>query len=136
MRVGLLAQYRVLIPDGSEVFLDFAYPDVKLAVEADSYLWHASLAAWQRDRARNNDVVALGWSILPLTYDLVVHHRARAQKPLSRRRERRVSRSVILTAPRPDTTRIRITGAPGGGGGPSSRTRLLPSSEVPSRWIS
>ena len=47
-----VAQYRVLMPDRSEVFLDFAYPDVMLAIEADSYLWHASLADWPRDRAR------------------------------------------------------------------------------------
>jgi very-short-patch-repair endonuclease/alkylated DNA nucleotide flippase Atl1 len=75
-----VAQYRVLMPDGSEVFLDFAYPDVMLAIEADSYLWHASLADWQRDRARNNEFVALGWSILPLTYDLVVHTPAEAAR--------------------------------------------------------
>ncbi|TMK37855.1 MAG: hypothetical protein E6G66_19225 [Actinobacteria bacterium] len=36
-------QYRVLMGDGSAVFLDFAYPEVCLAIEADSYLWHASL---------------------------------------------------------------------------------------------
>jgi hypothetical protein len=65
-------QYRVVMPDGSEVFLDFAYPDVRLALEADSYLWHASLAAWQRDRARNGELVAMGWSILPITWDLVM----------------------------------------------------------------
>jgi very-short-patch-repair endonuclease len=75
-----VAQYRVLMPDGSEVFLDFAYPDVMLAIEADSYLWHASLADWQRDRARNNEIVALGWSILPLTYHLVVHTPAEAAR--------------------------------------------------------
>jgi very-short-patch-repair endonuclease len=69
-------QYRVLMPDGSEVFLDFAYPGVRLALEADSYLWHASLAAWQRDRARNGEVVAMGWSILPITWDLVMFHPA------------------------------------------------------------
>jgi very-short-patch-repair endonuclease len=75
-----VAQYRVLMLDGSQVFLDFAYPDVMLAIEADSYLWHASLADWQRDRARNNELVALGWSILPLTYDLVVHTPAEAAR--------------------------------------------------------
>jgi very-short-patch-repair endonuclease len=69
-------QYRVLLPDGSEVFLDFAYPEVKLAIEADSYLWHASLASWQRDRARNGELVAIGWSILPITYDLVMRNAA------------------------------------------------------------
>ena len=65
-------QYRVVMADGTEVFLDFAYPEVRLALEADSYLWHASLAAWQRDRARNGELVAAGWSILPITYDLVM----------------------------------------------------------------
>ena len=32
-----VAHYRVLMPDGGEVFLDFAYPDVLLAIEADSF---------------------------------------------------------------------------------------------------
>ena len=86
-----VAQYRVLMDDGSEIFLDFAYPDVMLAIEADSYLWHASLADWQRDRARNNEIVALGWSILPLTYDLVVHHSAEAARQV---RGARASRLV------------------------------------------
>jgi very-short-patch-repair endonuclease len=86
-----IAQYRVLMDDGSEVFLDFAYPDVMLAIEADSYLWHASLADWQRDRARNNELIALGWSILPLTYDLVVHHATEAARQV---RGARASRLV------------------------------------------
>jgi very-short-patch-repair endonuclease/alkylated DNA nucleotide flippase Atl1 len=67
-------QYRVLMPDGCLVFLDFAYPDVKLAIEADSYIWHASLADWQRDRARNGELVVLGWSILPITWDLAMRN--------------------------------------------------------------
>ena len=79
-----VAQYRVLMDDGSEVFLDFAYPDLKLAIEADSYLWHASLGDWQRDRARNNELIVLGWSILPLTYDLVVHTPAEAARQVGR----------------------------------------------------
>jgi very-short-patch-repair endonuclease len=86
-----VAQYRVLMTDGSEVFLDFAYPDVMLAIEADSFLWHASLADWQRDRARNNELIALGWSILPITYDLVVHTPAEAARQV---RGARASRLV------------------------------------------
>jgi len=69
-------QYRVLMNDGMEVYLDFAYPDVRLALEADSFIWHASLAAWRRDRARNGELVAMGWSILPITWDLVMFHPA------------------------------------------------------------
>jgi very-short-patch-repair endonuclease len=85
------AQYRVLMLDGSEVFLDFAYPDLMLAIEADSYLWHASLADWQRDRARNTELVVLGWSILPLTYGLVVHTPAEAARQVGRALETRLS---------------------------------------------
>jgi very-short-patch-repair endonuclease len=66
-----IPQYRVLMPDATPVFLDFAYPEALLAIEADSYLWHASLSGWQRDRARNSELVVLGWSILPITWDLV-----------------------------------------------------------------
>jgi hypothetical protein len=73
-------QYRVLMPDGGLVYLDFAYPEVKLAIEADSYIWHASLEAWQRDRARNGELVAIGWSILPITYDLVMCHPTEAAR--------------------------------------------------------
>ena len=69
-----VAQYRVLMEDGSSLYLDFAYPEVKLAIEADSYLWHASLADWQRDRARNGELVARGWAILPVTWDQVRYH--------------------------------------------------------------
>jgi very-short-patch-repair endonuclease len=85
-------QYRVLMDDGSEVFLDFAYPEVKLAIEADSYIWHASLADWQRDRARNNELITLGWSILPLTYDLVVHIPAEAARQVGLALENRRGR--------------------------------------------
>ena len=86
-----VAQYRVLMPDGGEVFLDFAYPDVLLAIEADSYLWHASLADWQRDRARNNELVALGWSILPITWDLVTRSPAEAARQVRSARESRLA---------------------------------------------
>jgi very-short-patch-repair endonuclease/alkylated DNA nucleotide flippase Atl1 len=86
-----VAQYRVLMGDGGEVFLDFAYPDVLLAIEADSYLWHASLADWQRDRARNNELVAIGWSILPITWDLVMRSPADAARQVRGAREARMA---------------------------------------------
>jgi very-short-patch-repair endonuclease len=47
--------------------LDFAYPEERLAIEADSYRHHSSLTDWSRDRVRNNELVALGWRILPIT---------------------------------------------------------------------
>jgi very-short-patch-repair endonuclease len=66
-----VSQFRVVLPNGGERFLDFAYPEVRLAIEADSSIWHASREAWEKDRERNNDLVALGWSFLLLTWDTV-----------------------------------------------------------------
>jgi hypothetical protein len=77
-------QYRVLMPDHTGVFLDFAYPDVKLALEADSFIWHASVEDWRRDRGRNNELVALGWSILPITWDMVMYHADEAARQVRR----------------------------------------------------
>jgi very-short-patch-repair endonuclease len=76
--------------DGSEVFLDFAYPEVMLAIEADSFVWHATLADWQRDRARNGELVELGWSILPITYDLVMRNRREVARRVGRALEARL----------------------------------------------
>lgn len=66
-----IPQFRVNLPNGEERFLDFAYPEVMLAIEADSYTWHAARLAWEADRERNNQLVAVGWSFLPLTWGAV-----------------------------------------------------------------
>ena len=54
--------------------VDFAFPDRRLAIEVDGYEHHASLDAFQRDRARQNDLVAAGWTVLRFTWD-DVHQR-------------------------------------------------------------
>jgi len=64
-------QYGVALPSGRMASVDFAYPEVLLAIEADSYVHHSTLTGWSRDRARNNGLVALGWAVLPITWDLL-----------------------------------------------------------------
>jgi very-short-patch-repair endonuclease len=44
---------------------DLAYPDLKIAIEYDSYEHHVAKEALVRDASRRNAVVALGW--LPIT---------------------------------------------------------------------
>ena len=44
--------------------VDFAYPEIKLAVEVDGYESHVALDAFRRDRARQNDLVEAGWTVL------------------------------------------------------------------------
>jgi very-short-patch-repair endonuclease len=61
-------QYRVGLRNGKKAYLDFAYPDALLAIEADGYRFHSSLGAWSKDRIRNNELVALGWRVLPVTF--------------------------------------------------------------------
>jgi hypothetical protein len=61
-------EHPVSLPNGRGARIDFAFPDALLAVEADSYRHHSSLGDWSRDRARNNQLVALGWRVLPVTY--------------------------------------------------------------------
>jgi hypothetical protein len=64
-------QYHVELPSGKDAFLDVAWPDELLALEADSYLWHAGRTQWSLDQTRRNELIALGWRIMPVTrYDL------------------------------------------------------------------
>jgi very-short-patch-repair endonuclease len=56
--------------------VDAAYPDIKLAIEVDGYQHHASPEAFQRDRTRQNRLVALGWTVLRFTWGDVVQRPA------------------------------------------------------------
>lgn len=51
------------------VYLDFAYPHVKLAIEGDSVRWHAARADLQRNSVKRNLLVARGWRVLAFTWD-------------------------------------------------------------------
>ena len=65
-------QYEVALPQGRRAYVDFAWPELRLGLEADSYRHHASRIAWSRDHTRNNLLVSLGWRILPVTWDDMV----------------------------------------------------------------
>ena len=57
--------------------VDFALPERRLAVEVDGYERHTSPDAFQHDRARQNDLVTAGWTVLRFTWDDVTSHPAR-----------------------------------------------------------
>lgn len=65
-------QYEIRLPDGRVVRLDFAYPPIRLGIEADSYRHHSSRTDWSADHTRRNAVAALGWRILPVTWEDVM----------------------------------------------------------------
>lgn len=47
---------------------DFAYPELKYAIEVDGYESHSPLAAFRHDRVRQNDIVDLGWLLHRFTW--------------------------------------------------------------------
>jgi very-short-patch-repair endonuclease len=53
--------------------IDAAYPERRIAIEVDGFVAHSSPDAFQRDRTRQNRLVALGWTVLRFTWDDVVH---------------------------------------------------------------
>jgi very-short-patch-repair endonuclease len=65
-------QFEVRLPNGRRAFLDLAWPDIRLALEANSYRHHAGRLAWSKDNTRNNAVIALGWRIIPVTWEDLV----------------------------------------------------------------
>lgn len=69
-KAGLpLPQRQVEIHDGGRFVgrVDFAYPDVKILIEADGYLWHSGRQAWQSDGTKGNVFGLQGWLILRFT---------------------------------------------------------------------
>jgi hypothetical protein len=64
------------IRDGDHLIarVDFAFPDLKLAVEADGYRWHSSRLRWDHDLARRNTLTALGWRVVHVTWAGLTNH--------------------------------------------------------------
>jgi very-short-patch-repair endonuclease len=48
--------------------VDFAYPDIRLAVEVDGFRYHSSRKAWERDIDRANALLQAGWRIIRFTW--------------------------------------------------------------------
>lgn len=58
----------VPLPDGSLAVVDAALPDLRIAVEIDGRAYHVDVEAFQRDRTRQNGLVAMGWTVLRFTW--------------------------------------------------------------------
>jgi very-short-patch-repair endonuclease len=62
-------QFVVMTRLGIPADIDFAWPEVKLGVEADGYKWHSGRRQWQSDMARQNALAEVGWLILRFSWD-------------------------------------------------------------------
>lgn len=66
------AQFRVFDDKGFVARVDFALPELRLAIEYDG-LWHAERAAFMADRRRLDQLSAAGWTVLHVTADDMRH---------------------------------------------------------------
>lgn len=76
-RAGLPAavfQHRIYTADGRFLAqVDFAYPELLLAIEVDGFETHGSPRAMSKDFVRQNGLVPYGWRVLRFTWYQVVH---------------------------------------------------------------
>lgn len=69
-RAGLptpVQQHPVRRPDGTLAYLDLAYPRALVGIEVDGWAFHRSFERFTSDRARRNDLTALGWRMYQFT---------------------------------------------------------------------
>ena len=57
-------QHAVLLASGETIHLDFAWPDVLLAIEPGHSRWHAGRLKVGADYARDRACAELGWLVL------------------------------------------------------------------------
>lgn len=49
--------------------MDFAYPERLVGIEADGFAFHSGRVQWQSDLSRRNQLTALGWLIIHVTWE-------------------------------------------------------------------
>lgn len=54
---------------GRTAYLDFAYPDLKVAIETHGARWHAGDEHWKKDLRRDRWLKKLGWTVLYFSWD-------------------------------------------------------------------
>lgn len=62
-------QHEIKVGTSVVARVDFAYPELKLAIEADGLAYHSGRTRFQRDRTRYNQLTSLGWSIIRITWE-------------------------------------------------------------------
>lgn len=61
-------QYDVIEDNRRLAVVDFAWPRVKVIVEAEGFQFHSGRETWESDIARYNVLAVHGWTVLRLTY--------------------------------------------------------------------
>ena len=64
LEAGLGHPVRQYFIEAADARVDLAYPDEWIAIELDSFRWHAGRRPFASDRSRGNRIVAAGWQLL------------------------------------------------------------------------
>jgi very-short-patch-repair endonuclease len=56
------------VAGGRRFAIDVAFPELRLAIEIDGYAYHSSDDRFQRDRTKQNALIAAGWRVLRFTW--------------------------------------------------------------------
>lgn len=70
-------QYEIYGADGQLFRVDFAWPELRLAAEYESFDWHSGRTAMLRDKAKWGQIQEVGWTIIPIVADDVRLYPAR-----------------------------------------------------------
>jgi very-short-patch-repair endonuclease len=65
---GWVANYPLWVDGALVAVLDVAFPDARVAIEVDGWAYHSDVDRFQRDRRRQNALIALGWTVLRFTW--------------------------------------------------------------------
>ena len=60
-------QHEIRVQGDLVARVDLAYPEQRLAIELDSFRWHAGRRPFRSDRVRRNRIEAAGWHVLQAT---------------------------------------------------------------------
>jgi very-short-patch-repair endonuclease len=71
--VGWVPNYPVWVGGELVAVVDVALPHRRIAIELDGMAHHVDVDRFQRDRTRQNALVALGWTVLRFTWSDVAH---------------------------------------------------------------
>jgi hypothetical protein len=65
-------QYEIFDDRGDFVArVDFAYPDLMIAIECDGKKHHFGARDWERDIERRSKLAALGWKVIHISWDML-----------------------------------------------------------------
>ncbi len=90
------AQY--MVNGDPRMRVDGAFPQIKLAVEADGRTWHADPAHIQKDKARDSSLAAQGWMVLRFTEEEIEKRLPDVLTVVSRAISQRSQKQAALSA--------------------------------------